>query len=103
MSVHHWIAALAATALAVAVDAQVVDQRVPSDPLRIDSGLVAGKVLPSGVKAYLGIPYAAPPVRELRWRDPQPVQPWKGVYNADRKGARMHPGPAPQEPQPLLR
>ena len=51
----------------------------------IDSGAVSGKVLASGVKAYLGIPYAAPPVGELRWRDPQPVKPWKGVYHADRK------------------
>ena len=51
----------------------------------IDSGAIAGKVLASGVKAYLGIPFAAPPVRELRWREPQPVKPWKGVYHADRK------------------
>jgi para-nitrobenzyl esterase len=37
------------------------------------------------VRAYLGIPFAEPPVRELRWRDPQPVKPWRGVYHADRK------------------
>jgi para-nitrobenzyl esterase len=30
------------------------------------------------------VPFAAPPIRELRWREPQPVQPWKGVYHADR-------------------
>ena len=65
--------------------AQIVETPVPGDPVRIESGLIAGKVLSSGVRAYLGIPYAAPPVRELRWRDPQPVTPWKGVYNADRK------------------
>ncbi|SEB15639.1 carboxylesterase/lipase family protein [Variovorax sp. YR216] len=77
----------AATVLALAgpLHAQVVDRPVPGDPLQIDSGKVAGKVLASGVKAYFGVPFAAPPVRELRWRDPQPVKPWKGVYNADRK------------------
>jgi len=64
--------------------AQVVEKPVPSDPVAIDSGAVSGKVLPSGVKAYFGIPYVAPPVRENRWREPQPVKPWKGVYNADR-------------------
>jgi para-nitrobenzyl esterase len=78
-------AAAAAFSLAGALHAQIVDKHIPGDPLQLDSGKVAGKILPSGVRAYQGIPFAAPPVRELRWRDPQPVQPWKGVYNADRK------------------
>ena len=64
---------------------QIVETRVPGDPVTIDSGQVEGKVLPSGVKAYFGIPFAAPPVGDLRWREPQPVKPWKGVYHADRK------------------
>jgi para-nitrobenzyl esterase len=50
------------------------------------SGRVDGKALSSGVGAYLGIPYAAPPVRELRWRDPQPAAPWNGTFHADRFG-----------------
>lgn len=69
----------------VAVSAQIVETPVPGDPVAIDSGLVSGKVLPSSVKAYLGVPFAAPPVRELRWRDQQPVEPWQGLYHADRK------------------
>jgi para-nitrobenzyl esterase len=56
----------------------------PGTTIQVDSGLLAGKVLDSGVKAWLGIPYAKPPVRELRWQPPQPMS-WKGVYNADRK------------------
>lgn len=72
-------------ALVFSVGAQIVETPVPGDPVSIDSGKLSGKVLPSGIKAYLGIPFAAPPVRELRWREPQPVKPWKGVYNADRK------------------
>jgi para-nitrobenzyl esterase len=35
------------------------------------------------VHAYLGVPFAAPPVGELRWRAPQPVKAWAGVFNAD--------------------
>ena len=64
---------------------QIVEKPIAGDPIKLDSGLVAGKTLASGVKAYFGVPFAAPPVREFRWKDPQPVQPWKGVYNADRK------------------
>jgi para-nitrobenzyl esterase len=48
------------------------------------NGAVAGLTLPSGVKAFRGIPFAAPPVRENRWRPPQPVTNWSGVRMADR-------------------
>jgi|WetSurMetagenome_2_1015567.scaffolds.fasta_scaffold02570_5 para-nitrobenzyl esterase len=42
-----------------------------------------------GVYVYRGIPYAAPPIKGLRWKAPQPVVPWKGVKIADKFG---HPG-----------
>src|SRR6476646_643417 len=51
---------------------------------RTANGTVAGVVLPSGVRAFRGIPFAAPPVRELRWRPPQPAANWQGVRKADR-------------------
>jgi len=79
------LSAVLAVLLLPSSSAQIVERPIPDDPVKIDSGLVAGKLLASGVRAYLGIPYAEPPVRELRWRDPQPVKPWEGVYNADRK------------------
>lgn len=53
-------------------------------PLRVDGGLVEGIAMPSGVRAWLGVPFAAPPVRELRWKPPQPVRPWSGVLHAER-------------------
>jgi para-nitrobenzyl esterase len=81
----HYSAAAIAAAILTPLVAQIVEKRIPGDPVAIDSGLVAGKVLPSGVKAYFGVPFAAPPVRENRWREPQPVVAWKGTYNADRK------------------
>ena len=58
---------------------------IPGDPITIESGKLSGTLLDSGVKAYLGVPFAAPPVRELRWHAPMPVKPWKGIYNADSK------------------
>jgi para-nitrobenzyl esterase len=36
------------------------------------------------VRAWLGVPFAAPPVRDLRWRAPQPVHTWDGIFQADR-------------------
>ena len=63
---------------------QIVETPIADDPVALDSGAVTGKVLPSGVKAYFGIPYAAAPLGDLRWREPQPVQAWKGIYHADR-------------------
>jgi len=69
----------------LAAQAQIVDTPIPGDPVRIDSGRVTGKVLASGVRAYFGIPFAAAPVGPFRWREPQTVKQWTGVYNADRK------------------
>jgi para-nitrobenzyl esterase len=50
----------------------------------IDTGQLQGKTLASGVRAWLGVPFAAPPIRELRWKAPQPPAKWTGVFNADR-------------------
>ena len=59
---------------------------IDGDPVVTTSGRVSGTQFPSGVKAYLGIRYAAPPTQELRWKPPQPVQ-WNDIWVADRKGA----------------
>lgn len=66
--------------------AQVVE-RPAGPPIQTDAGLVGGITLPSGVRAWLGVPFAAPPVRDLRWRDPRPHEGWNGVWNADRFAA----------------
>ena len=44
----------------------------------VESGVLQG-VRADGVSAYRGVPYAAPPLGPLRWREPQPVTPWHGV------------------------
>ncbi len=52
--------------------------------IQTTAGTVQGMTLASGVRSFRGIPYAAPPVRDLRWKPPQPVVPWNGVLRADR-------------------
>jgi para-nitrobenzyl esterase len=65
-------------------------------PVRVDGGLLAGvRDAGTGVTAYLGVPFAAPPVGPLRWRAPAPVPAWDGVRRADRLAAQcMQPGRA---------
>lgn len=60
-------------------DAQVVQTK---------SGQLEGVTLESGIHLFKGIPFAAPPVGDLRWRPPQPVAPWDGVRPAKEWGAR---------------
>ena len=65
--------------------------------LKIEGGEIQGiPTESSGVYIYKGIPYAAPPVGDLRWKPPQPVIPWAGVKVADTYGpAAMQP---PRQP-----
>ena len=57
----------------------------PANPvLEIEGGKVRGvESSVQGVYIYKGIPFAAPPVGDLRWKEPQPVVPWEGVKVAD--------------------
>jgi para-nitrobenzyl esterase len=49
--------------------------------VKIDGGLARGE-RESGLTVFRGLPFAAPPVGDLRWRPPQPVRPWRGVRQA---------------------
>jgi para-nitrobenzyl esterase len=54
-------------------------------PVRTTGGLVAPAPSENAsLREFRGIPYAAPPVGELRWREPQPAATWTGVWTADR-------------------
>ena len=60
-----------------------------ADRVKTANGVVESTAPPKdGVRSFKGIPFAAPPVGELRWKEPQPVKNWKGVRNADKFGAR---------------
>jgi para-nitrobenzyl esterase len=73
-----WIVVAIALPLAAAIP----------QPVRIELGAVSGVPSASGaVVAFKGLPFAAPPTGENRWRAPQPAAPWQGVRKADRFSA----------------
>jgi para-nitrobenzyl esterase len=56
--------------------------------VKTEQGKVTGKTINDGkVKAFLGLPYAAPPVGDLRWKAPEPPAKWKGERDATKFGA----------------
>lgn len=65
-----------------------------NDQVKTDGGIVEGvKASSPGVRVFRGIPFAAPPIGEGRWKAPQPVRPWKGVLKATRFGPRCMQAP----------
>ena len=55
-------------------------------PIAIESGLITGIYADEkeDIRVFKGIPYAAPPVGQLRWKPPRPAQPWQGARACDR-------------------
>ena len=82
---------VAASVLALASWPAVGDAM--ADAVRTKAGVVEGAAEPEGsVRAFRGIPFAAPPVGELRWREPQPAAPWPGVRKSVEFGPRCIQG-----------
>src|SRR6516165_10875190 len=50
--------------------------------VKVTGGQIRGTPLDKGGAVFKGIPYAQPPVGDLRWREPMPVKPWTGVRDA---------------------
>ena len=71
---------------AVAQKKSKADGTLPSNQVRTANGLIEGITEASGLRIFKGVPFAAPPVGDLRWKAPQPVQDWEGVRKADQFG-----------------
>ena len=91
-----WVGLLAVLAVTVACgDPEPRAAELGDGTVTVDGGSIAGApASDGGVWRYAGIPYAAPPVGALRWRPPQPVEPWADVRQADQLPAGC--------PQPAL-
>ena len=72
-------------AAGLAITAAAAEPRV-----KVAGGALTGTVIPGDqpVEAFLGVPYAAPPVGPLRWKSPQPAARWRGLRTATAFGAR---------------
>jgi len=94
------IAAIALAALSILVIASCASAPPPAaasvfvpgewlgnSKVSIKYGYLEGKADRKNTLAWLGIPYAAPPVGDLRWQTPQPPVPWQGIRDAKRFGS----------------
>jgi len=79
------ICSLSLTALTASVAIAQLNGEAPR--VKIANGELEG-VNESGIKTFKGVPFAAPPVDKLRFREPQPVQNWSGIRKADKFGPR---------------
>ena len=74
---------------AIAICTAVVLPAFAADRVKTANGILESTAAPKdGVRTFKGIPFAQPPVGDLRWREPQPVKKWTGTRNADQFGPR---------------
>jgi para-nitrobenzyl esterase len=78
-SSHSW---LVATTLAAFLLVTASFAAQPANVVRVEQGELAGKAVSGGITAFLGVPYAKPPVGDLRWRSPEPPEHWSGIRSA---------------------
>lgn len=68
-------------------------QKIDSPQVKTANGVVKGVVETSGIHSFKGIPYAQPPVGDLRWKEPQSPKNWKGVLHTDHFGPQAMQAP----------
>ena len=74
-----FVSAIAVSALALGAN----------DSIRVEGGLISGAAA-DGVRSFKGIPFAAPPVGDLRWKSPQPVVAWEEFENVRQSDPSAH-------------
>ena len=83
----------AAFCIALLVSAALVAHAANTDPVaQVTGGQIKGRMIAGGGASFKGVPFAEPPLGDLRWRDAVPVQPWTGVRDAGRLWPHLHAG-----------
>jgi para-nitrobenzyl esterase len=87
-------ASLSMRGLALCAMAALPAAAPAADLVRVTGGVIQGTVgTDPSVRVFKGVPFAAPPVGDLRWKAPQPVVAWEGVRQASEWGTRCMQGP----------
>jgi para-nitrobenzyl esterase len=74
--------------MAIVLGATTAGDLTADDRVKTANGFVEGTTEKDGLRVFKGIPFARPPVGDLRWQPPQPAGDWDGVRKADRFGPR---------------
>lgn len=75
-------------AMTILLNATLAAGSFADDRVETLDGVVEGTTAPDGIRIFKGIPFAEPPVGELRWKPPRPAKSWEGVRRTDRFGPR---------------
>jgi para-nitrobenzyl esterase len=79
----------------IAVIASMQPGKIDSGKVATEAGYISGISGNDGMKIFMGVPYAAPPVNDLRWKEPQPVISWKRVRKC------IDPPPSAMQSKPV--
>ena len=92
----HWLLACLLTCVITCGGRSTAPANAPTPTVTLTAGALAGTHFGSAQSdvAFLGVPYAAPPVGNLRWKPPQPPREWNGTRNATQFGAACPQLPA---------
>ena len=74
---------------AIGIFSMAIEPSFAADRVKVANGVLeSSAAAKDGVRSFKGIPFAQPPVGDLRWREPQPVKNWTGSRSADKFGPR---------------
>jgi para-nitrobenzyl esterase len=92
----HWLIACLLICVITGDRRALALPNAPTPTVTLETGTIEGTHFGSAQNdvAFLGVPYAAPPVGNLRWKPPQPVMKWSGTRNATQFGAACPQLPA---------